>query len=407
MRRSLYISYDGAYDSIGQSQILPYLKGLSKEGIDFTLLTYEKKETLLNREIISVLKNDLKENDIRWFYLKYTKKPPVASTLFDIIKGTLVGVWLVSKHRINCIHARSYVASLIGIILKRLFKVRFIFDMRGFWADERVEGRIWKTKGVIYSITKFLEKRYFLSSDEVVVLTEKAKDIIGTLDYEVKSNINVIPCMVDIERFRFNTEDRHYIRAKYGLDSKFVFLYSGSLEYWYMKNEMLEFFKTAENFIQGSHFLILSTMDKRFIEPLIISKGIGKDRFTILERIPYSEMPKFISASDTGIFFITPVFSKRASSPTKFAEYMSCGLPVITNSQIGDLDKLISGYRVGTTVNAFSEEEYKNKIRAHISLLDEKNIKERCIRLAKEVFDLGSGVEAYARIYARLNGSSS
>ncbi len=407
MMRSLYISYDGACDSIGQSQILPYLKGLSKEGIDFTLLTYEKKEALLNREMVSALKSDLEENGIRWVYLKYTKKPPVASTLFDIVKGTLVGVWLVSKHRIGCVHARSYVTSLIGVILKRLFKIRFIFDMRGFWADERVEGKIWRTKGIIYKVTKFLEKKYFLFSDEVIVLTEKARNIIGSLDYEVKANINVIPCMVDIEKFNFNMEDRQYIRAKYGLDSKFVFLYSGSLEYWYMKDEMLEFFKVAVDFIQNSYFLVLSTMDRKFIEPLIISKGIGKDKFTVLERIPYNQMPKFISASDTGIFFITPVFSKKASSPTKFAEYMSCGLPVITNSGIGDLDELISDYRVGTVVNAFSEEEYKNKIRAHIALLEARDIKERCVRLAEEVFALSYGVGAYAKIYTRLNGSLS
>lgn len=403
MIRSLYISYDGATDPIGQSQVIPYLKGLVKKGIGITLLTFDKKEYLSNEKMLSSMNDEFKESDIKWVWLRYHKKPPVISTFIDALNGIFTGILLIYKDRINCIHARSYVAALIGLILKKLFRLRFIFDMRGFWADERVEGKIWKKKGLIYNITKFLEKRFLLDSDEVVVLTQKAKAIIDSFDYSVKAAINVIPCMVDTDRFKFSIDGRQTIRNKYGLSSKFVFLYSGSLEYWYMKEEMLDFFLIAREFISNSYLLILSNMDKKYIEDLLISKGIGRDNFLILERIPYREMPEFISASDTGFFFITPVFSKKASSPTKFAEFMSCGLPVITNSGIGDLDEIIMAYRVGTIVREFSKEEYNNRIRGHMKLIENGAIKEDCIKLANGIFALKSGVERYSEIYNRLN----
>ena len=40
----LFISYDGMTDPLGQSQVIPYLQGLSKAGYDIFLLSCEKKQ---------------------------------------------------------------------------------------------------------------------------------------------------------------------------------------------------------------------------------------------------------------------------------------------------------------------------------------------------------------------------
>ena len=52
----LYISYDGMTDPLGQSQVLPYLSGLSKEGFKFHLISFEKEEKFKNhREHIQAI----------------------------------------------------------------------------------------------------------------------------------------------------------------------------------------------------------------------------------------------------------------------------------------------------------------------------------------------------------------
>ncbi len=43
----LYISYDGMTDPLGQSQVLPYLSGLTKYGYCFTILSFEKRERFI------------------------------------------------------------------------------------------------------------------------------------------------------------------------------------------------------------------------------------------------------------------------------------------------------------------------------------------------------------------------
>ncbi len=42
-KQILYVSYDGMTDPLGQSQVLPYIEGLSKYGYQYTLISCEKK----------------------------------------------------------------------------------------------------------------------------------------------------------------------------------------------------------------------------------------------------------------------------------------------------------------------------------------------------------------------------
>ena len=42
MAGGLYLSYDGISDPLGQSQVLPYLKGLARLGHKIHLISFEK-----------------------------------------------------------------------------------------------------------------------------------------------------------------------------------------------------------------------------------------------------------------------------------------------------------------------------------------------------------------------------
>ena len=98
MINTLYLSYDGLTDPLGQSQILPYLFGLSKNNnCKITIVSFEKKENFSsNYQLIS---NKLKENKINWIPLKYSKRPPIISTIWDIYKLNKTVKNLINKAR--------------------------------------------------------------------------------------------------------------------------------------------------------------------------------------------------------------------------------------------------------------------------------------------------------------------
>src|SRR4051812_10848089 len=84
MPKILYISYDGMTDPLGQAQVIPYLLGLSKLGLDFLILSAEKAPNYLeNRKNIGKL---LAEHNITWYPVSYTKNPPILSTILDIFR---------------------------------------------------------------------------------------------------------------------------------------------------------------------------------------------------------------------------------------------------------------------------------------------------------------------------------
>ena len=115
----LYISYDGMTDQLGQSQVIPYLEGLSKHGYHFTLLSFEKKERFKKYSLeISEL---LKKNNITWVPLFYTKKQHVLSTIWDVLFMKRKAFQLHRQKNFFLVHCRSYISSIVGLQMKRKF----------------------------------------------------------------------------------------------------------------------------------------------------------------------------------------------------------------------------------------------------------------------------------------------
>src|SRR3712207_4028804 len=84
IKQVLYITYDGLTDPLGQSQILPYLKGLSLLGYRFTIFSFEKQDRFIaGKEIIEKL---CTESAIRWVPLTFTTTPPLLSKFYDALR---------------------------------------------------------------------------------------------------------------------------------------------------------------------------------------------------------------------------------------------------------------------------------------------------------------------------------
>jgi hypothetical protein len=115
-------------------------------------------------------------------------------------------------------------------------------------------------------------------------------------------------------------------------------------------------------------------------------------------------VPSYLSAGDAGLAFIKPCFSKLASSPTKYAEYLGCALPLIINDGIGDSDALIGEERVGASVADFNESEYARTAQIIDKFARDVATTRAVTRAAAErLFDVRTvGVERYTTLYERV-----
>ena len=135
-------------DPLGQSQVLPYIINLNKENYNFHLISFEKPDRFKKNK--SLTKKICLDNNIKWHPLKFTKNPPFLSTISNLFRMKKLAKKLNNKHNFSLIHCRSYISSLVGLNFKRLYGIPFLFDMRGFWADERVDGGLWNLKNPFY-----------------------------------------------------------------------------------------------------------------------------------------------------------------------------------------------------------------------------------------------------------------
>ena len=341
--------------------------GLSKKGHSFTILSFEKQKRFDNNEL--TVSNMCKENHIIWKPLSYTKNPPVLATIFDIRQLHKSAFKLQSENNFDIVHCRSYITALTGLNLKRKHNIKFIFDMRGFWADERVDGNLWNLNNPIYKgIYKFFKKKeraFLLESDAIISLTEIGKDeMISWESINLSSDkITVIPCVADFKLFNLQTaESKELSREKLNiLPETFVLSYLGSLGTWYMLDEMIHFFSVLKTEIPNSIFLFLTPDSPEIIFSSGRSFGLDSSDFKI-KFADRQDIPKYMLASDYSIFFIQPKYSKLSSSPTKMGELMAMGIPIICNSKIGDVEEIIRSNNAGLCIHKFTEEIYLDTI---------------------------------------------
>ena len=404
MKKILYISYDGMTDPLGQSQVLPYLVQLSKAGHQFTLLSFEKK--LRYQKEGKVIEKVCASAGIRWQPLFFTKNPPILSKIYDRWQMRRKANQLHRIHQFDMIHCRSYIAAEMGLSLKKKTGVKFLFDMRGFWADEKVDGGQWNQKSSffrsVYRYYKKKEKEFLLQADAVISLTQAAKDeLLKQRPYE-RLIIDVIPCCADLEHFNYNRtndEERKNLGRQLRIaESKKVITYLGSVGGWYMTKEMFSFVKCLLEVYPDFVMLVLTKDEPDWVKTEALQQGIPADKL-VITTAPRERMPLYISLSHCSIFFIRPTYSKMASSPTKHAELMGMGVPVICND-IGDTGTIIDQTKTGIIVKEFSEAEYNLQVKRldEVLAIPQEYIRQSAFRY----FDLDAGVSNYLKVYKRI-----
>jgi glycosyltransferase involved in cell wall biosynthesis len=388
-------------DPLGASQVLPYLFGLAQRGHRITLISFEKSDRSPSER--STVREACVAAGVSWRPLPYHKRPPVLSTLFDVAALRRLAFQLHRREGFDLVHCRGYVTALVGLALKRRTGMRFLFDMRGFWADERRESGSWSQSNPlyrgVYRYFKRCEREFWDEADQLVSLTENARDVIVATDRSA-APIAVIPCCVDLGLFRPPlAQERAASRASLGIGAADrVLAYLGSLGGNYMLDEMLDFYRVYRERYGPTKFLFVTHTPEALIRPATAQRQLPPGE-VIIKAASRSEVPALMAAADLGISFVEAVSSKRAASPTKLGEMLALEVPVVTNSGVGDVDRIMAEAGSGVVIDRFDENAY----RGALDELDRlKPDKKRSRNAVRRWFDLETGVERYDAIYHAL-----
>ncbi len=407
MKKILFISYDGMTDPLGQSQVIPYLSNLTRYGYSFTILSCDKPDKYLaNKAYVEKLIDPF---PIEWVSIPYHKNPPVLSSIYDFRQLKKTAKALQEKNRFDMVHTRPGVPTLVALWLKKKYGVKFLNDIRGFWADERVDGGMWDLKNPLFnSIYRFFKKHEFEcmeKADYNNCLTYAARKVIHSWTHIPGQPlpVEVIPCSVDLELFDPAAIDpvlkKQFSNELNIQEGDTVFTYLGSIGGWYLTDEMMRFCKVLSDKIPSAKFLFISPHLHQVIAAAAARQGLPANKI-IARQARRHEVPVLLSFSSYSIFFIKPCFSKLSSSPTKHGEIMAMGIPVITNSGVGDVEEIITKYEAGYVLKDFSAGSF-NEIADKIK--NGSSFNRDAIRAgAKDFYDLEIAIGRYKKMYETI-----
>ncbi|MFQ5537982.1 MAG: methyltransferase domain-containing protein [Gemmatimonadota bacterium] len=398
----IYVTYDGLLEPLGQSQVLPYLLRSAEQGFSLELISFEKPEDLADSRRVEEAAARVRDAGVAWRRLPYHRTPSLPATAWDIRAGRRAVAAAVERARergaLPVVHARGYVPGLMALAGRRR-GARFLFDMRGFWVDERIQGGYWSPRSPVARLARRAERTLLEEADHLVLLTRRAVDRLPDLAPPgwMPPPHTVIPTCVDLRRFEPPAPgERERLREELALGPGPVLIHAGTVTGWYAG---METFRVGRAFVEetGGTFLVL-TRDRD--AALALARETGAP--ARIEEAPPHEMPRWLKSADAGLALVRPLPSKDASFPTRVGEYLATGLAVLA-TDIGDMERLEDG----TAVRLYRppEDTPEDAARWLAQAVTDPETPQQARETARRHLDLDEGVSRLAKVYRSLGGT--
>lgn len=367
-----YLSIDSILEGVGQSQILPIIRLLAAKGLAIQLISCEKQAPPPE------IRKELAHLGVSWEILNFGR-PGLAGGMRRLfaIKSAIGNT--------KVIHARGDIPAFAGIISRR---APVLWDFRAFWSDQRLFMTNNLYLKLVYRLFRVVESFLYRKSAAITALSKSA---ITALEYRYRRPTKicaVVPTYVDLMKFKYVEKMPVMTRA----------LFLGTYNRYYDLN-------TSRAFL--THLRSITNVQVGWARPLEAEAenlDIGESEVFPIESW---EIPKLISEYSFGVSICNQDagISMSAVMPTKIAEFLAVGRPVLINKGLGDYDHFIRSYRAGVVVDTETDCLDERSLEL-ITLLEDPDTSRRCRQLAEEFFDSRDAVDKYIQLYRAISSTS-
>lgn len=393
-RATLYLTRNGLLEPLGQSQVFSYLRGLSQEH-RITLITYEKDDDWADTQRVAKLRAECDRLGIRWLPQRYRAQPKVIAPAMSMVRM----VWLVAREvrrqRVRLIHARSYIPAAVALVVSRLTGVPFLFDMRALWPEELITARRLRRGSMLHKAMVASERACLRHAGGVVSLTHAAAEHLRRV-YPADlagQTVAVIPTCADLDRF---------VPAKQPPAGRVIGCLGTVVSGWFRLDWLAAFLAVAAKRDPELRFELTTRDDPEQVRAAIGGDADLQARLSIAPS-PSERVHEVIQGQMASVmFYAGGEVSELGRSPTRMAEILGCGLPVVANEGVGDVAQVIRDYRVGVLVGGPGKGAMEAAWDELQQLLADPDLSRRCRAAAEEVFSLEAGTAAYSALYTDI-----
>lgn len=352
--RFLFLLSEGFDETVIDSQVVDSVVALRAAGVEFDILALSDGRAWWTK---------------RAYYAE--RRRMIAARTGGVVRlrplvrrDRLVGRWLAelwllatlgpSGLRRTVIHARgAWAAAIAGRIARRWPGVSVVFDCRGDGEAEYAQELLSRgtPPGALLEAElapiRATHVEAVARADRVLAVSEPLRDLLVTR-YGVSPELcRVVPCAADETKFRPDEAERAETRRALGIEDRFVVIFPGRLGRWHWSEETFAAVAGVLNAHPDAFFQVL-TPDVEEAEAL--GRRLLPDHRWNVRSAAHSEVPRFLRAADLGMLLREQHPINAVACPTKFAEFVMTGLPVLISPEIGDCSRFVVEQRAGAVL---------------------------------------------------------
>jgi glycosyltransferase involved in cell wall biosynthesis len=335
MRILYFHQYFKTLEGTGGTRSYEMAKHFISQGHQVTMVyivTEEKHSTLSNPYHNGVRRGSFDGIDLIEFDLNYSNKLNLFQRAKVFLAYSYRSIKLVFKEEYDILFATStpLTAGIPGIVMKIAGKKKpFLFEVRDLWPEAPREMGVVKNRFVLWLLS-ILEYLSYSKADACVGLSPgMVEGIRRRLNKE--KPVYLIPNSCDLELFKPGKEDKSLIPGVEG--DPLVAVFTGAHGYA----------NGLENALDGAAELLKTAYAEK-IKLVFVGDGIkkaelvarkekeGLDNCIFVDPVPKKDLIRILKASDVGLMLFANVRAfYYGTSPNKFFDYISSGLPVLNN----------------------------------------------------------------------------
>lgn len=404
--RYVFLATEGFPPTVYASQVADLLAVLARElGLRFDVMAFDPllpRTTLTadGRRRVADLKSALPGRLIVRPFVPYEDRvgaPMARRLLARELRGPTV------------VHARGlWAASLATDLAAERPEISVLYDVRGDYVAEHVFSRTGQGElsGLRASLganrIRRAESRVCRAVARLLCVSGALRDVLEERCPGAGMKSAIVPSGFDPQRFSFDPALRDAWRRRLRLEDRLVVAYAGSLVPYQLPDTIARVGKIARRLRANAHLLLL-TPEVEAGHKIARTIGLQVEDYTCVE-VHHAEMPGALNAADVGLLLRRQDPVNHVASPTKLAEYLACGLPVLVSEGIGDTSALVEEERVGVVVaDPDDESELGAKLAA---LFDDLPDREHVAEIARRRLARDRFLDVYRRVYSVLEAEA-
>lgn len=238
---------------------------------------------------------------------------------------TMLNMLLIKRGQVVFLRTPPVQLGIMGWLAKKLKGAKILLNVQDIHPDLSIESGILKKRFLI-RLAQGFERFVYDKADRIVVISDgfKANLLAKGVD---PAKLKIIPNWVDTEFLKPHTKDNPVAR-RYGLDSKFVAMYSGTISI--SSNLALERVLEAASLLRDDPDIQIVLVGEGTKKPDLEAraKSLGLENVRFLPFQPYVDLPLSLTAADV---LLVPLDKEKSqlSVPSKLYNFMAAGRPIL------------------------------------------------------------------------------